>query len=136
MNADRPPRQAVQIGPDSTQMLEQVVSLVEYKEGWSFEFLVRDRVSEHLSGGFGPTLVIRAKVQNSLKDEPTQVAHLFAPPPANWDRPTWRRWVFDCICQVELHEAMEFFAWNGEKIFFPAHGIGKNPYEVRERGVG
>lgn len=113
--------------------LAQVVERVAYKDGWSVALVERARTSEHLAGGFGPTLVIRAQVTDSGTGQVTRVAHLFAPPPADWDRPTWARWVFDRIMEVELHEAMEFFAVGGRKPFFPAHGPGANPYEVRER---
>ena len=53
-------------------------------------------------------------------------------PPASWDRQTWQRWILDCILQVETHEALEFFAVDDIKPYFPAHGPGKNPYEIRE----
>jgi len=119
----------------SAEILAGLVPRLSYKEGWSFELTNRKRVSEHLAGSEGLTLVIRAEVSNSAEDGTTKVAHLFAPPPAAWNWRTWRRWVFDCILQVELHEAMEFFADNEHKPFFPAHGIGGNPYEVIERGV-
>lgn len=114
------------------QTLAALVPEIVYKDGWAFEFVERARTSEHLAGGFGPTLVVRAVVQDSTSGGETRVAHLFAPPLAAWDRRTWTRWVFDCIAQVELHEAMEFFAVGERKPYFPAHGTDGNPYEIRE----
>lgn len=126
----------------SADILSRLVPRIRYKPGWSFELLNRERTSEHLAGSEGLTLVIRAKVFDSgpspreVRGYPTtRVAHLFAPPPAAWNERTWRRWVFDCAMQVELHEAMEFFADGDHRPFFPAHGIGEDPYEVCERGV-
>lgn len=125
-------KHSVQLGPPLT-VLEQLVPDVAYKDGWKVELVHRRRMSEHLAGGAGPTLVVRALVWDSATGQETRVAHLFSPPPASWDRRTWTRWVFDCIMQVELHEAMEFFAVGDRKPFFPAHGAdGASPYEIRE----
>lgn len=133
MNAEVVNEQSGQMS--SAEILSGLIPRIGYKPGWSFELLNRERTSEHLAGSTGLTLVIRAIVYNSVEGGTTNVAHLFAPPPAAWNERTWRRWVFDCIMQVELHEAMEFFSFGDHRPLFPAHGIGENPYEVCERGV-
>src|SRR5271165_4762642 len=132
MDADLLAREANAL---SLELLERLVPNLSYKPGWSFELTNRKRTSEHLAGSEGLTLVVRAEVPDSSGDGMTKVAHLFAPPPATWDRRTWRRWVFDCVMQVELHEAMEFYTDGERQPFFPAHGVGGNPYEIIERGV-
>lgn len=127
----------------SAEILSGLIPRIGYKPGWSFKLLNRGRTSEHLAGSAGLTLEIRVECLDSntprldaeWPPEIAKLCHLFAPPPAAWNERTWRRWVFDCIMQVELHEAMEFFTFGDHRPFFPAHGIGENPYEITERGV-
>jgi hypothetical protein len=45
-----------------------------------------------------------------------------------------RRWLFDQIGLVELHERMEFFKIDGEPASPPAHGPGNDPYLLLEYG--
>jgi hypothetical protein len=124
-----------QQGPEQTlEHLGAIVSELAYKPGWSFWLSYGPRDSEHLSGSLGLTFCIRAEVPNSFNPEQqTHVLHLMAVPPANWDRRTWTRWALEQVFLVEQHEAMEFFAVGESHPYFPAHGPGADPYEVRER---
>lgn len=42
-------------------------------------------------------------------DEMRYTQHEFVVPVATYNRATWRRWVFDRMCSLELHEAGEAF---------------------------
>lgn len=132
--------------PGSADVLEDLVRRIVYKDKWKFRLGEMDRPTEHLAGGSGLTLGIMADVPDSQRSgKRTLVDHWFAVPPAAYDTATWLRWIFDCIAQVELHEAMEFFRLPmsfqndvGEPEnntaciapFFPNHGPLTDPYLV------
>lgn len=121
-----------QHGPGhAADALAQVVSDVAYKEGWSVRLDYIERPTEQYAGSKGLTLRISAAVPNSVRPgEMTYVEHWMAVPPTSWGRETWVRWVLDQIILVETHEAMEFYAVSGHKPYFPAHGPGRDPYEI------
>jgi hypothetical protein len=124
-----------QEGPQQTvELLEALIPEVAYKPGWSFELWDGERHGEHYVGSAGLTLSIRAQVPNSKSDDTVGVHHIMPVPVATWDRRTWERWVLDQILLVELHEAMEFYRVGGVALFFPAHGAGRNPYEIQRQG--
>jgi hypothetical protein len=124
-----------QHGPQhALDMLEQVVANVAYKAGWRVWLADMPRATEHYAGSEGLTLCIGAEVPDSTRPGMvTHVEHWMGVPPTSWGREAWVRWVFDQLVLVEQHEAMEFFAVDGEKPFFPSHGPGRNPYEVNWR---
>lgn len=122
-----------QHGPaHAAEALADVVAGVSYKDGWSMRLEYKSRPTEHYAGSEGLTLVIHVDgVPNSVKPgETTYVEHWMAVPPTSWARAAWVRWVLDQLLRVEAHEAMEFYAIEGKKPYFPAHGPGRNPYEI------
>lgn len=121
-----------QRGPaHASEALEQVVSEVTYKDGWSVRLAHINRPTEHFAGSEGLTLIISAAVPDSVRPgEMTYVEHWMAVPPTSWGRASWVRWVLDQLVLVETHEAMEFYAVAGYKPYFPAHGPGHDPYAV------
>lgn len=123
--------------PGSADLLEEVVKHVSYKPGWWFSLEYRARNGEHLAGGGGLTLTVGADLPDSTNNGATStgVGHFFAVPPAAYNQETWERWVLDCILQVELHEALEWFHIDDQVPFFPAHGDGNgnSPYAINRR---
>lgn len=125
--------------PDSAYLLKDVVERATYKPGWRISLQEMERTGEHLAGGEGLTLRIQFSSEDSTRPgQATQLDHLFAVPPASYNRETWERWVLDCLIQMETHEAMEFFKIEGRAPFFPAHGTanGFNPYTIARRYPG
>lgn len=123
--------------------LIDVVGRATYKAGWTFTVEWRARDTEHLADTCGWTLSIKASVVDSSVEVPADadlaidelehvdVDHWFNVPAVSWDGETWERWLLDRILEVERHEAMEFYCVDGAAPFFPAHGPGKDPYEIR-----
>lgn len=112
--------------------LARLVKAVRYKAGWTFELSHLDRGQDSV----GLTLSILIETPDSY--EPTRtmnVYHYFIVPAAAYDERSWRRWLFDQIVLVERHEAMEFFAIDGDRPYAPSHGPGNDPYMVREVGT-
>jgi hypothetical protein len=115
------------------ETLDWLVENLTYKENWDFEL---DPALERGQGSTGHTLVITILTPNSYNPkEMRRVAHLFPVPPAAYDERSWRRWLFEQIHLVELHEAMEFYTIDGEKPYAPSHGPGNDPYMLREVGT-
>jgi hypothetical protein len=113
--------------------LDKLVNACSYRPGWMVR-LYDDY--DRGQGCVGPTLVITTDTVNSYDhDQPKRVQHLFPVPPAAYDVRSWRRWLFECFHQVELHECMEFFTIAGEKPYAPSHGPGNDPYLLREVGT-
>lgn len=122
--------------PDSADLLADVVARTTYKPGWTIRLSYMQRWGEHLAGGEGLTLSVRLESEDSTTPgQTTRLHHLFAVPPAAYNRETWERWVLDCIIQVETHEALEWFKVDGQAPYFPAHGTqnGHNPYTIQRR---
>lgn len=124
-----------QLGPQhALDALARVVAEVTYKDAWRVRLENKERPTEHMAGSEGLTLCIGAEVPNSTRPgKMTPVEHWMAVPPTSWYRPTWERWVFDQLLLVERHEAMEFYAVNGHKLFFPSHGPGRDPYAIERK---
>ena len=117
--------------PHAATALEALIPDITYKDGWTFRLDYMHRPTEHYAGSEGLTLRIHAVVPNSVKPgETTYVEHWMAVPPTSWERHAWIRWILDQILLVEQHEAMEFYRINGYAPYFPAHGPGKDPYEI------
>lgn len=114
--------------------LADLVERCTYRPGWQVA-LYGNRYDRG-QGSIGLTLVITTDTINSYRhDEPMRVNHLFVVPAASYDERSWRRWLFECFHQVELHEAMEFFTIDGQKPYAPSHGPGNDPYLLREFGT-
>jgi hypothetical protein len=112
--------------------LAELVNALKYRDGFTFRLAEMDRGQ----GSEGLTLVINLTGPDSYHPEQTiSVNHLFPVPPAAYDVRSWRRWLFDRIGDVELHERCEFFELAGEKPYAPSHGPGNDPYLVRELGT-
>lgn len=121
-----------QHGPHhAAEALAAIIPHITYKDGWTFRLANKDRPTEHYAGSSGLTFIIRADVPNSVKPgEMTYVEHWMAVPPTSWQRDAWVRWILDQIILVETHEAMEFYRVDGFAPYFPAHGPGRDPYEI------
>lgn len=120
-----------QVAPYPDELAELVEKLT-YRPGWFFRLEHTDRGQ----GSQGLTLCIIAGTINSYDfDEPKQIMHYMPVPPAAYQYGSWRRWLFEQIHQVELHECMEFFTIDGEKPYAPNHGPGEDPYTVKEIGT-
>lgn len=114
-------------------VLVDLVEACTYRPGW--EVRLRNRFDRGQESA-GLTLIITTDTVNSYRhDEPMRVNHLFIVPAAAYDERSWRRWLFECFHQVELHEAMEFFTIAGQKPYAPSHGPGNDPYLLREVGT-
>jgi hypothetical protein len=110
-------------------VLEHMISVTGYKAGWTFELASMDRGQ----GCHGLTLVITVAVEDSRHPgRIIGVAHYMPVPAAAFGERAWRRWLFDQVTLVELHEAMEFFTVDGDRCFEPVHAPGSNPYTVTE----
>jgi hypothetical protein len=117
-----------QAGPDeATAVLAQLVRRITYKPGWTFELQEIDRGQ----GCSGLTLCIGATVPESFGNGTVNVYHLMPVLPAAYDEDSWIGWVMEQIHLVEQHEMLEFFEVDGEKVFFPGHAPGANPYGVQ-----
>lgn len=112
--------------------LDRLLQGLTYRPGFAFRLEDMDRGQ----GSCGLTLTITVITPDSYNHERTiAVNHLFPVPPAAYDERSWRRWLFDQIGLVELHERCEFFTIDGEKPYAPSHGPGNDPYLVRELGT-
>lgn len=114
--------------------LETLVNQLKYRPGWEFDLADTDRGQ----GSKGLTLVITTRGYNSYhpeRGETYRVNHYMLVPPAAFDERSWRRWLFEQLHLVELHELMEFFQIGDERPFAPSHGPGNDPYLVRELGT-
>lgn len=113
-------------------VLADLVDRLTYKARWTFRLADLDRGQ----GSKGLTLVINITGPNSYHPEQTiSVNHYMLVPPAAFDERSWRRWLFDQIGLVELHERCEFFTLDDAKPYAPSHGFGQDPYLVREIGT-
>lgn len=124
-----------QTGPQrAAEALANVVATVEYKHGWHIWLAHKQRDTEQYAGSEGLTLCIAATVPDSTRPgETVGVEHWMAVPPTSWDQQTWERWVLDQLLLVERHEAMEFYAVDGHKPYFPSHGPGRDPYSIERK---
>lgn len=115
------------------ETLEWLVENCSYRSGWEINLYEN---YDRGQGSIGTTLVITTDTVNSYRqNEQMHVNHLFIVPAAAYDERSWRRWLFECFHQVELHECMEFFEIEGQKPYAPSHGPGNDPYMIREVGT-
>ncbi len=120
------------------EALAELVEGLSYREGWPgqswrFSLLHVDRGQ----GSAGLTLCIRITGPNAYhpEDLPISVMHYMIVPAAAYDERSWRRWLFEQVGLVELHERMESFVIDGERPYAPHHQPGADPYTVFELGT-
>lgn len=100
------------------------VSRLAYKPGWTFK----------RGGPLGRYLCVFAYTPDSGAPERNRrTQHMFNIPEDLDDDHAAARWVFECLLLVELHEAGEFFAVDGQRPFFPHHQDEGSPYELVDR---
>ena len=129
------------------EILADLVSRLRYREhlGWEVwleDDLMRDKPGRHSGESRGLTLVVQRCGTNTYNPlQPMAVNHYFPVPPATYTEPSWRRWLFDRLGDVDTHERMEDFAFaapgdtgprDWERPFKPNHGPGEDPYRVTE----
>jgi hypothetical protein len=131
------------------EALKRIVDELTYRAGWSFtlEDIERDPADTHGAAAGGLTLVgvtgrytwgdddghiYEGAMDAYHPNRPRPVYFYFPVPAATFDEQSWRRWVFDRVMEVELHEAMEHFTVDGKRPYSPTHGPGQNPYVVTE----
>ena len=113
--------------------LEDLVSRVSYRPGWTFQLGHIDRGQ----GSAGLTLDVTTCGYDSYhpeRGEGYRVHHFFPVPPAAFNRRSWINWLFECLLTVEKHECCEFFRIDGEVVHPPAHSPGNDPYLVLTYG--
>jgi hypothetical protein len=123
----------VQRGPYPLALQEMIENLeLSTRPGWLVTLMDIDRGQ----GCRGLTVVVHVKAPDSYHPERSiHVNHMFPVPPAAYDARSWRRWLFEQIRLVDLHELMEGFVINGVRPYAPSHGPGNDPYMVREVGT-
>ncbi|SRR6266705_4450787 len=126
------------------QELADLVTRLRYRQdrGWRVTLEDLDRGQ----GSKGLTLVVvRSGPDSYDPSRNLRVAHYFPVLPAAFTAPSWRRWLFDRLGDVDTHERMEDFqlAVPGkgddgsdltERPFAPNHGHGEDPYRITELG--
>jgi hypothetical protein len=103
----------------------------------------RPRYNAHLvenldrgQGCKGLTLVVHITEPDAYHPERMRsVVHYFPVPAAAYDERSWRRWLFEQLHAISLHEDMENFTIDGDKPYAPSHGPGNDPYMLREVGT-
>lgn len=110
--------------------LADLIDHLTYRPGWRVWMDHMDRGQ----GSEGLTLVIEAQVPDSRRvgHGTIYVHHLFPVPPAAYNTRSWQRWLFDRYCEVERHEAAEFFQVGDRRPYAPLHAPGNDPYMVIE----
>lgn len=94
---------------------------IGYKPGWKFR----------IGGPGNRYLCVFAMTPDSLAPQRQRCTqHMRELPPLQGA--DMARWVFGFLLDIERHEAAEFFQWDGERPFWPAHGDG-DPYAPAER---
>lgn len=116
-------------------VLRDLITRLDYSppgREWSYWLSDTDRGQ----GSAGLTLIINITGPDTYHPgNIISVNHYFPVPPAAYNERSWRRWLFDQIGLVELHERMEFFRVGGKPVYAPAHGPGNDPYLVLEYGT-
>jgi hypothetical protein len=132
------------------QILADLVSRLRYRQGlnwnvWLEDDCQRDKPGRHTGESRGLTLIVQRYGPNTYdRSQVMAVNHYFAVPPATFNEASWRRWLFDRLGDVDLHERMEDFAFDAQasgvpgdrdglvRPYKPNHGPGEDPYRVTE----
>jgi hypothetical protein len=124
----------VQTAAFPTELAEMVDTLqLQGRTGWEFILHEIQRDMDHGRGeARGLTFEIVLTTRNSRNEGFVSVRFLFEVPAATYDRRSWRRWLFERVRDVELHELMEAFEVDGEVPFAPLHLPGADPYTIYE----
>lgn len=124
-------RMMTQLAPWPTD-LEQMVEELKHRPRYHARLEDIDRGQ----GCKGLTLIVQITEPDAYHEGLNRsVAHYFPVPAAAYDYRSWRRWLFNQLNSISLHEDMEHFTIDGEKPFAPSHGPGNDPYLVREVGT-
>jgi hypothetical protein len=135
-----------QSAPDPAPLYRLIDELAYEPPGRMWSFTLADTSRGQASAGL--TLIINITGPDTYHPERTiSVNHYFIVPAAAYNEQSWRRWLFDQIGLVELHERMEFFRLRatgkgdgGETLeyrpYAPNHGPGWDPYLVTELTTG
>lgn len=119
------------------QALAELVDNLSYRDGWpgqSWRFTLQH--VDRGQGSAGLTLCIRVEMPDTYHPEQMRpVMHYMIVPAAAYDERSWRRWLFDQIGLVELHERMEAFLIGGGRPYAPHHQPGADPYTIFELGT-
>lgn len=100
------------------------VTRLGYKPGWTFR----------VGGPGNRFLCVFAVTPDSLNPSRQRTTqHMFEMPAGPLPDREMARWVFDQLLLAELHEAGEFFQWDGRRPFFPHHQDEGSPYELVDR---
>jgi hypothetical protein len=101
-----------------------VLPAITYKPGWSFK----------IGGPGNRYLCVMATTLDSFAPNTQRCTqHMFLLPDPLPASRHLARWVFDQLLLCELHEAGEFFQWDGSRPFFPNHQDEGSPYELVDR---
>lgn len=128
--------------------LRALLADLTYKPGWRWRLTEPEGVAEahrlvrQHGGRCGAMLrlghlEVQVACQDSINLGDILVTHMVAIPAVGfvgeWPTALWRRWLLDTFVGIETHEACEFFALDGERPYWPAHGTVQepgNPYRV------
>ena len=101
--------------------LDELLPLIHHRPGWKFQLETIDGQRK---------LVILTLGFNAHHPEAGWnwvTAHFFPVPP-DLPPPVWLHWIFECVVKVELHEAKEFFTFDGHHPYAPVHdALPNNP---------
>ena len=134
------------------QALADLVGRLRYRQDRGWEVTLEDL--DRGQGSKGLTLVVIREGPDSYDHGSViRVAHYFPVLPAAFTAPSWQRWLFDRLGDVDTHERMEDFqlARPGyscghvpmcagqcpaaiDRPFRPNHGHGEDPYRITELG--
>lgn len=125
------PKMMTQVAPWPTA-LEEMVNKLRHRHNWLAYLEDIDRGQ----GCKGLTLSVQITEPDAYHEgRQRSVMHYFPVPAAAYDYRSWRRWLFNQLSSISLHEEMENFTIDGVKPYAPSHGPGNDPYMVREVGT-
>jgi hypothetical protein len=106
--------------------LQQVLRNITYVDGSSFLLHRRDDDNYAL-------MYVLIHAPNTYGGSPGNrvdryTRHEFVVPVTTYNYQTWRRWVYEQLKRVAIHEVSEWFQDEGVRVFAPHHGNGEDPY--------
>jgi hypothetical protein len=117
--------------PQTWDVLQQVIDNWTYVDGMRSPEFWRDDEHNYAE------LHVFLHNPNSYGGEPgnrpdRHTRHIRLVPCATFNYESWRRWLYEFICDIAIHEVGEWFMDRGERIFAPHHGNGEDPYAMHE----